>query len=93
MRSVLTPFGSWVAIGELADEILEVVLLGGLSELDGDAEGERVAAGTGEVFAEQALPWWFVTNLRGLHPRALVESPASFRRRGVFITTDALERV
>jgi hypothetical protein len=42
-----------VAIGELADEILEVVLLGGLSELDGDAEGERVAAGTGEVFAEQ----------------------------------------
>ena len=41
----------------------------------------------------EALPWWFVTNLRGLHPRALVESPASFRRRGVFITTDALERV
>jgi hypothetical protein len=41
----------------------------------------------------EASPWWFVTELRGLHPRALVESPASFRRRGVFITADALERV
>lgn len=41
----------------------------------------------------EALPWWFVTRLRGLHPRALVESPPSFRRRGVFITSDALERV
>jgi hypothetical protein len=41
----------------------------------------------------EATPWWFVTELRGLHPRALVESPLSFRRRGVFITRDALERV
>jgi hypothetical protein len=40
----------------------------------------------------EALPWWFVTELRGLHPRALVESPSSFRRRGVFITRGALER-
>lgn len=37
--------------------------------------------------------WWFVTDLTGLHPRALVESPASFRKRGVFITSDALVRV
>ena len=29
----------------------------------------------------EAWPWWFVTDLRGLHPRALVESPSSFRRR------------
>ncbi|MDQ1308183.1 MAG: hypothetical protein QG671_4017 [Actinomycetota bacterium] len=43
--------------------------------------------------AREAMPWWFVTELRGLHPRALVESPSSFRRRGVFITSDALERV
>jgi len=28
----------------------------------------------------EAWPWWFVTDLRGLHPRALVESPSSFRR-------------
>lgn len=41
----------------------------------------------------EASPWWFVTPLRGLHPKALVESPSSFRRRGVFITADALERV
>ena len=40
----------------------------------------------------EAWPWWFVTDLRGLHPRALVESPSSFRRRGVFITNGALER-
>ena len=41
----------------------------------------------------EAEPWWFVTPLRGLHPRALVESPLSFRKRGVFITSDALDRV
>jgi hypothetical protein len=40
-----------------------------------------------------AEPWWFVTSLRGLHPRALVESPLSFRKRGVFITSGALDRV
>jgi hypothetical protein len=40
----------------------------------------------------EAWPWWFVTDLRGLHPRALVESPSSFRRRGVFITDGALDR-
>lgn len=40
----------------------------------------------------EAWPWWFVTDLRGLHPQALIESPSSFRRRGVFITSGALER-
>jgi hypothetical protein len=40
----------------------------------------------------EAWPWWFVTDLRGLQPQALVESPSSFRRRGVFITSGALER-
>lgn len=40
----------------------------------------------------EAWPWWFVTDLRGLHAQALVESPSSFRRRGVFITSGALER-
>lgn len=43
--------------------------------------------------AREAIPWWFVTTLRGMHPRAMLESPPSFRRRGVFITSDALERV
>ncbi|MFY9926629.1 MAG: hypothetical protein WAK82_01380 [Streptosporangiaceae bacterium] len=40
----------------------------------------------------EAWPWWFVTDLQGMHPRALVESPSSFRRRGVFITSGALDR-
>jgi hypothetical protein len=40
----------------------------------------------------EAWSWWFVTDLRGLHPQALVESPSSFRRRGVFITSGALQR-
>jgi hypothetical protein len=40
----------------------------------------------------EAIPW-FVTDLTGLHPRPLVESPLPFRRRGVFITRGALERV
>ncbi|MCK9894185.1 hypothetical protein [Frankia sp. AgB32] len=42
--------------------------------------------------APEAMPWWFVTALKGLHPRALVESPLSFRKRGIFITTGALQR-
>ncbi|WP_041255129.1 hypothetical protein [Frankia sp. EAN1pec] len=42
--------------------------------------------------ALEAVPWWFVTALKGLHPRALVESPLSFRKRGVFITSGALQR-
>jgi hypothetical protein len=42
--------------------------------------------------ALEAVPWWFVTALKGVHPRALVESPLSFRKRGVFITSGALQR-
>lgn len=37
--------------------------------------------------------WWFVTPLRGMHATALLQSPPSFRTRGVFITADALSRV
>lgn len=33
------------------------------------------------------------TDLTGLHPRALVESALWFRKRGIFITSDALVRV
>ena len=35
-------------------------------------------------------PWWFVSGLRSLHASALVESPISFARRGVFICDGAL---
>jgi len=39
------------------------------------------------------LDWWFVSELPGMHPWALRESPLSFRKRGVFIGERALERV
>lgn len=45
------------------------------------------------AFERPASPWWFVSEVVGVHPRALRESPLSFRKRGVFITEDALERV
>jgi hypothetical protein len=34
--------------------------------------------------------WWFVSGLRSLHASALVQSPISFVRRGVFICDGAL---
>ena len=40
-----------------------------------------------------ARPWWFVSGLKSWHAMALVESPLAFRKRGVFLTSSALERV
>jgi hypothetical protein len=40
-----------------------------------------------------AEPWWFVSGVRAWHAIALVESPLAFRKRGVFLTSSALERV
>ena len=34
--------------------------------------------------------WWFVSGIRSLHTNAVVHSPVSFKRRGVFIAEDAL---
>ncbi len=36
--------------------------------------------------------WWFPTRFRSLHAMALVESPASFRRRGIFVDHTEFER-
>ncbi|MDW8065687.1 MAG: hypothetical protein RMK32_08660 [Anaerolineae bacterium] len=36
--------------------------------------------------------WWFPTSFRSLHAMALVESPASFRRRGIFVDHTEFER-
>lgn len=36
--------------------------------------------------------WWFVTPFTGMHATALQQSPLSFRKRGVFITAEALSR-
>ena len=44
-------------------------------------------------WVSESARWWFVTDLVGLPPRALVNSPLSFRKRGVYITCDALVRV
>ena len=35
--------------------------------------------------------WWFVSGLASLHANALVHSPISLARRGVFVTQGALE--
>ncbi len=35
---------------------------------------------------------WFVSEIRGFRALALAESPAAFRRRGVFVSRGALER-
>ena len=37
--------------------------------------------------------FWFVPETRGFRALAIVESPAAFRRRGVFIAEGALQRV
>jgi hypothetical protein len=34
--------------------------------------------------------WWFVSGVQSLHANAVVHSPISFKRRGVFITEDSL---
>jgi hypothetical protein len=49
-----------VTAGKLAGQVLEVVARAGGLEPGGDADGERVAADTGEVLAEQ------VSGSRGL---------------------------
>lgn len=40
----------------------------------------------------EVVPWWFVAGDR-FAARALRESPPSFARRGIFVTSGALERV
>jgi len=36
--------------------------------------------------------FWFVSSVRGFRALALVESPAAFRRRGIFISAGSLRR-
>ncbi len=36
--------------------------------------------------------WWFPTAFRSLHALAIVQSPASFRRRGIFVDETELQR-
>jgi hypothetical protein len=34
--------------------------------------------------------WWFVSGMKSLHANAIVHSPVSFKRRGVFLTEGTL---
>ena len=36
--------------------------------------------------------WWFPSSVRGLDALAIVQSPVAFRRRGIFILENALDR-
>lgn len=40
----------------------------------------------------EVVPWWFVADRR-FHALALRQSPVSFARRGIFVTSGALERI
>ena len=37
--------------------------------------------------------WWFPTEFKSLRPMAIVESPASFRRRGIFVDHTEFQRL
>jgi hypothetical protein len=39
-----------------------------------------------------AHPWWFVADVLAWIPTSLRESPRSFAKRGIFVTTAGLER-
>ena len=66
--------------------------LAGLAEHLARRDGWRAPAWTANATRE-TLHFWFVDDLPGLRAWALRESPAAFRRRGVFIGENALERV
>jgi len=36
--------------------------------------------------------FWFVSELKGFRPLSLIESPAAFRRRGIFVAAGSLSR-
>lgn len=42
-----------------------------------------------ERFLEQ---WWFPTQFKSLHALAIVQSPASFKRRGIFVDQTEFQR-
>jgi hypothetical protein len=73
----------------------------------GDARHDAYLAALGEHFASrfeiERPPWvtrperfldrmWFKSDVPGFRAIAIAQSPAAFRRRGIFITAGALER-
>lgn len=64
------------------------------------ALAEHLALGWGLAVPAWALgpgraleQFWFVSDVAGFRAIAIAQSPAAFRRRGIFITGGALERV
>jgi hypothetical protein len=74
----------------------------------GDSGVDAALAGLAEHLARQggwrpprwafdesryAEPWWFVADIKAWQALAIQESPLAFRKRGVFMTASALERM
>jgi hypothetical protein len=92
----LLPFAERPALAaerpaDLPDDVAQAYL-GALAEHACAAAG--VAAPGWAVEPDRFLDrLWFGTDRAGLEPLCLVESPAAFRRRGLFVTRGRLERV
>ncbi len=78
------PWGG-VTAGELGVQILDVVVMpAGASEMRGDADGERVAADSGEVFAEQVRCSLGVAGGGGPDHLDVVAFPVHLLATGIF---------
>jgi hypothetical protein len=74
-----------VTAGESADEVLEVVVRpAGMLELCDDADGQRVAADTGEVFAEQVSCSPGIPRGGGANDLDVVAFPVHLMAAGIF---------
>jgi hypothetical protein len=78
-------------ISILRDEGLADAYLGGVAEHLARQSGFSVPAWTGVSFRRLKKPW-FSMNSHGGRMLLLVESPAAFRERNIFISADALSR-
>lgn len=96
---------SFIELYEKANRALRIGMVEARPETTGDrrfdallaaiAEHLRAAdfvpgpawAGESDRFLDE---WWFVAGLRSLEADALVHSPISFSRRGIFVTAGAL---
>lgn len=90
-----------------AGEGERAALLGERPDLTGDRRFDAYLAALAEYLAvlhDLSVPpwvheperfldrWWFPTAFRSLHALALVQSPASFRRRGIFVDETEFQR-
>jgi hypothetical protein len=76
---------------DLDDDVAQAYL-GALAE-HVSAAADRAAPGWALEADRFLSRFWFGTDRRGLEAWCLVESPASFRRRGLFITRGRLRRI